>query len=1116
MALHDAKPGRPAVPPLLALAPEPARFRSAKRQRAAPAPRDEPSSRGSHRCCAHLRATPHSVPVCLTRRCGQAWFKAKQGDLDSQYVLGMCHLHGVQQDKSTKQAASWLSKAATGGHLDAQFRLGLLWLEGKGVTRQDDTEATKWLERAAAANHPDAIFNLGVLCISGTGMPQSGREAAKYFLQAAQLGNREAQFRYATVLEYEVQKLRRHEAEEAAAAAEGQALSEEDEGSESIVDDEDAEESDDDYFGAGEQKQHAEDTPALEPLQPRDVKGKVGELLGIALHWFIKAGKQNHGLAQHKAALLYMLGAEPLDPDTKDTVWHSRPSVVTWGKSIMHALLVREAKPFSRYPSVVTWTGTVRKREETRSPNLEQAAKWHELAANNGVLASAYAIAVAKEAGQGTSVDLAQSFTWYQTAATGQIGDVEGYMTGVEYICPHCQTFNTNRRTKETPKGNNRCRQCKEERYFTKDLLVRNPVDGVHLEQSEEEQPTANREASRGKDMTKFAGRAKRLETKTEAHAEDAKTAANKPKGVKAKVREGNTAANDESTNEALVYNVGGGSMIVIARDRPHGDEVEEVDPKKARFSRQGTGKSRTSKNLVQDNKAMFNMVEQELSNLSDSRPGTSAGEPVLIAGQGTMTAAQVRNSICITHLEYTGTPKIMHMFCPIGNMVHVTVKNEATVDSGLFFVEFYICGKEENYQTSGRPVYGGRVLVPNLEAHATALLSMDVAARCPLHVSCGQNRLWAGIRPWQAKDLPGANLTQLRHKALSQDLVAMLHLGDATYHGQAGVHQDIREAVRWYDQCKGTSDREGNDMASPTSVDVMIMMTGPIPADLLPTCLLRGYQPAWLAFALNLDAKDPSATAIALSKFEQEMVGEKFALIDEEGVPAMWMYHAASTANMSQAQLNLGIWYVHGHHVPRSLPQACYWFGKAAEAGVQEAQYNLGLLLQQGGAIPVDHKRAAALYQQAVDQGHIDAHLSLGMCYLEGNGVETDVEWAVKLLHIPANKGSAIAQFNLGCLYSMGQGVQKNDRMAVSWYIKAAKQGHREAQICYAMALYRGEGTAKDFAHAARLFEEAGKMGHPQAQYNIGVMYARGEGVTSDREQAAFWWEKSAAAGMC
>ena len=153
-----------------------------------------------------------------------------------------------------------------------------------------------------------------------------------------------------------------------------------------------------------------------------------------------------------------------------------------------------------------------------------------------------------------------------------------------------------------------------------------------------------------------------------------------------------------------------------------------------------------------------------------------------------------MRNSIQITSIDFTGTPKIVHIFNPIGKLCHVTVKNEATIDSGIFFVEFYICGKDEVYISAGKPVYGGRVLVPNLEAHATAIVSMDVAARCPLQVACGASKLWAGIRPWQAKDLPGANLTQLRSKALLGDLVAMLHLGDATYHGQVCVYVCIHE----------------------------------------------------------------------------------------------------------------------------------------------------------------------------------------------------------------------------------------------------------------------------------------------------------------------------------
>jgi hypothetical protein len=160
----------------------------------------------------------------------------------------------------------------------------------------------------------------------------------------------------------------------------------------------------------------------------------------------IKAAKQNHGLAQHKSALLYMLGVEPVDPDAKKVVFHTLPSVVSWAKSYVYSLNLGEAKPFSTKPSVVTWNNHMKKIEEKVGPNLEKAAEYHEQAANSGVLASQYAIAIAKETGLGTTVNQEESFTWYIVAASGQLGDGEGRMQGVEYICPHCLAWNPNRR----------------------------------------------------------------------------------------------------------------------------------------------------------------------------------------------------------------------------------------------------------------------------------------------------------------------------------------------------------------------------------------------------------------------------------------------------------------------------------------------------------------------------------------------------------------------------------------------------------------------------------------------------------------------------------------------
>ena len=455
-----------------------------------------------------------------------------------------------------------------------------------------DTEATKWLERAANEGHPEALYNMGVLSIRGTGMPQSGREAANYFLQSAKLGNKEAQLRYAMVLEYEVKKLRRRELERAG-KSDGNGQAQEDEESGEDDEDEDGQESDDDYFGTGE-GQGDENEDVLQPLQPSDVKGKVRTLLGNALHWLLKAGHQDHGLAQHKAALLYMLGVEPVSPEAgayQDS-WHVRPSVVTWGKSYLHALRVGEVKIFTKMPSVVTWMIVMKPKEVEKviiGPNLEQAAVWHEKAAKNGVLSSAYAIAMAKETGQGVEVSLDESFSWYKISATGQLGDSEGSMSGVEYVCPHCQTWNPNRRTKETPKGNNRCRRCHEERVFPKDVLIRNPLENIHVDKPEDEEIVDTKKGgNRGKDMTKLVERSSKFET-ADDQDKSVPGAPSKIKATKVEARPGATAQTDEETNESLVYNVGGGSMLVIDKHRPQEDQEETTKAHRSSKGRHGS-----------------------------------------------------------------------------------------------------------------------------------------------------------------------------------------------------------------------------------------------------------------------------------------------------------------------------------------------------------------------------------------------------------------------------------------------------------------------------------------------------------------------------------------------
>ena len=58
--------------------------------------------------------------------------------------------HGVHQ--SDKEAVTWYRKAADQGHVNAQFNLGVKYVNGQGVPKSDK-EALKWYQKAANQGH---------------------------------------------------------------------------------------------------------------------------------------------------------------------------------------------------------------------------------------------------------------------------------------------------------------------------------------------------------------------------------------------------------------------------------------------------------------------------------------------------------------------------------------------------------------------------------------------------------------------------------------------------------------------------------------------------------------------------------------------------------------------------------------------------------------------------------------------------------------------------------------------------------------------------------------------------------------------------------------------------
>lgn len=81
--------------------------------------------------------------------------KAEEGDVDSQYNLGIIYYHGEGVPRDYEQALSWFHKAAEQDDADAQFNLGFMYGRGEGIEKSHD-QSLAWFRRAAVQGHKGA------------------------------------------------------------------------------------------------------------------------------------------------------------------------------------------------------------------------------------------------------------------------------------------------------------------------------------------------------------------------------------------------------------------------------------------------------------------------------------------------------------------------------------------------------------------------------------------------------------------------------------------------------------------------------------------------------------------------------------------------------------------------------------------------------------------------------------------------------------------------------------------------------------------------------------------------------------------------------------------------
>jgi TPR repeat protein len=113
------------------------------------------------------------------------------GNAAAQYRLGNLYAEGRGLPRDEAKAVVWYQKAAAADFIDAQYCLALHYDSARGVS-QDFEQARLWYEKAALGGHDRAQCNLAVLFSLGRGTSRNLMQAAYWWVNSAAQGNKQA------------------------------------------------------------------------------------------------------------------------------------------------------------------------------------------------------------------------------------------------------------------------------------------------------------------------------------------------------------------------------------------------------------------------------------------------------------------------------------------------------------------------------------------------------------------------------------------------------------------------------------------------------------------------------------------------------------------------------------------------------------------------------------------------------------------------------------------------------------------------------------------------------------------------------------------------------------
>lgn len=116
---------------------------------------------------------------------------AEKDNADAQYNIGILYMKGLGVEKNEKTAFIWYKRAAANGNTDAMYNLGIMYNQGRVVVRSTK-DAVKWWQKSAELGNAAGQFNMGVVYAYGRSVKKDVNEAMKWWKKSAQQGNKDA------------------------------------------------------------------------------------------------------------------------------------------------------------------------------------------------------------------------------------------------------------------------------------------------------------------------------------------------------------------------------------------------------------------------------------------------------------------------------------------------------------------------------------------------------------------------------------------------------------------------------------------------------------------------------------------------------------------------------------------------------------------------------------------------------------------------------------------------------------------------------------------------------------------------------------------------------------